>query len=259
MLLSINKPEIESAYNTHVIVSSPDIVRIADDKWLTYQFLAGNCFPHIPSALPGDLTHLLRECDFPLIVKPRKGARSVGVCEVWNERELNYALGMVHDPIIQKCVATCEEEYTSGVVTIEGSVKAIVTMRRDLRDGNTYRAYVEPVSRFDNLLSEIAERLGGLGSINLQFRSENDLPRVFEINARFSGTTPFRAYAGFNEVDYIVRHFVFGDPIPAPNLRSIVVLRYWDEAVIDRELLHTFQRKHQMSEPKFEHPDHISL
>lgn len=254
MPLSVNKPEIDSAFDTHIIVSPPDVVRIADDKWLTYQFLASNGFPHIPSALPSDMAPLLGECDFPLIVKPRIGACSVGVHEVWNERELEYALGTVHNPIVQKCVASSEEEYTSGLLTLNGSVKAIVTMRRDLKNGNTYRAYVEPVSRFDDLLSKIAERLGGLGSINLQFRSENDLPKVFEINARFSGTTPFRAYAGFNEVDYIVRHFVCGDPIPEPTLRPIVVLRYWDEAVIDPGLLSTVSHKRQMSEPKFEHP-----
>jgi carbamoyl-phosphate synthase large subunit len=259
MVLSINKPEIDSAFHTHVIVSPPDIIRIADDKWLTYQFLASHGFPYIPSALPNDMAHLLRECDFPLIVKPRCGARSVGIREVRNEQELNRALSVVHNPVVQKCVATPEQEYTSGIVIVDGSVKAVVTMRRDLKDGNTYRAYVEPASPFNDLLAKIAERLRGIGSINFQFRSEEGVPKIFEINARFSGTTPLRAYAGFNEVDHIVRHFVCGDPIPAPTLRPMVVLRYWDEIVIDPEELNTFSQKHQMTEPKFEHPEHVPM
>jgi carbamoyl-phosphate synthase large subunit len=259
MVLSINKPEIDSAFHTHVIVSPPDIVRIADDKWLTYQFLVSHGFPYIPSALPSDMAHLLRECDFPLVVKPRSGARSVGVHKVWNEQELNRALGSVHNPIVQKCVATPEQEYTSGIVITDGSVRAVVTMRRDLKDGNTYRAYVEPASPFNDLLAKIAERLRGLGSINFQFRSEEGVPKIFEINARFSGTTPLRAYAGFNEVDLIVRHFVCGDPIPTPTLRPMVVLRYWDEIIIDPGELDTLSYKRQIREPKFEHPDHIPM
>jgi len=259
MVLSVNKPEIDSTFNTHVIVSPPDIVRIADDKWLTYQFLASNGFPYIRSALPNDIASLLRECDFPLIVKPRCGARSVGVHEVRNEQELNQALSLVHNPVVQKCVGTSEQEYTSGIIITDGSVKAVLTMRRDLRDGNTYRAYVEPDSPFNSWLSKIADKLGGLGSLNFQFRSDEGVPKVFEINARFSGTTPLRAYAGFNEVDLIVRHYVCGDPIPAPPLRPMVVLRYWDEIVIDPEGLNTLSNKRQMTEPKFEHPEHILM
>src|SRR5258708_29770088 len=78
MIFAINKSLIESEYSTHVIVSPPEVIRIADDKWLTYQFLVANGFPHPQSALPNDVSDLLRQCDFPLVVKPRSGARSVG-------------------------------------------------------------------------------------------------------------------------------------------------------------------------------------
>jgi hypothetical protein len=56
-----------------------------------FLFLASNGFPLIESALPSDIAALLRECDFPLIVRPRSGARSVGVLRVTNEQELNKA------------------------------------------------------------------------------------------------------------------------------------------------------------------------
>jgi carbamoyl-phosphate synthase large subunit len=239
MVLSINKPYIDTAFNTQVIVSPPDVIRIADDKWLTYQFLVSNGFPYIQSALPDDMARLLGECDFPLIVKPRSGARSVGVHKVSNEQELNRALSLVHNPIIQKCVSSSTQEYTSGIVIVDGNVRAVVTMRRDLRDGNTYRAYIESDSPFNELLAKIAKRLGGVGSINFQFRSDGGVPKIFEINARFSGTTPLRALVGFNEVDFIVRHYMCSDPIPPPTLRPGVILRYWDELVIEPAELET--------------------
>ena len=55
MALSNSKSEIDSTFDTQVIVSPKDVIQIADDKWLTYQFLAGHEFPAIQSALPGDV------------------------------------------------------------------------------------------------------------------------------------------------------------------------------------------------------------
>jgi carbamoyl-phosphate synthase large subunit len=253
-LFAAHKAEIESAYQTRVIVSAPEVIRIADDKWLTAQFLASNGFPHPRSALPDNRTDLLQHCDFPLIVKPRCGARSVGVHLVHSEAELALAVQAVNNPVIQEYVATPEHEYTSGLVMTGGTVQAIVTMRRDLRDGNTYRAYVEPDPPYNDLLARIAERLAGFGPLNFQFRLDNGVPKIFEINARFSGTTPMRAYAGYNEVDHIVRHVVEGTPIPPPRLRPVVVLRYWDEIVVEQDHFAAVARGTLDTKLKFQRP-----
>ncbi|MEI2580256.1 ATP-grasp domain-containing protein [Scytonema sp. PRP1] len=235
-----NKLELESNYKTRIIVSPPHVIQIADDKWLTYEFLRANEFPCPKSALPSGISKLLRECDFPFIVKPRTGARSIGVHLVRNEEELYQALSQVENPVIQECVANAEQEYTSGVVVDMGIAKAVVTMRRDLRDGNTYRAYIEPDAPFNCLLAKIAEELGGTGPLNFQFRVEQGIPKIFEINARFSGTTPLRAYAGFNEVDYLVRHYVLGDSIPVPQVRAIAIFKYWNEMIVEPDQLQRF-------------------
>jgi carbamoyl-phosphate synthase large subunit len=241
MTYAQNKSKLESIYKTRVIVSPPHVIKIADDKWLTYEFLLANGFPCPKSALPSGISELLQECDFPLIVKPRTGARSIGVHLVRNEEELYQSLNRVENPVIQECVANAEQEYTSGVVVDMGIAKAVVTMRRDLRDGNTYRAYVEPDAPFNSLLAKIAEKLGGVGPLNFQFRVEQGIPKIFEINARFSGTTPLRVYAGFNEVDYLVRHYVLGDPIPAPQVRAIAIFKYWNEIVVEPAQIEKFK------------------
>ena len=233
--LACHRKRLEAAYDTRIVVSSPDLIRMADDKWLTYQFLKSNGFPHPRSALPDGVDALLRECDFPLVVKPRKGARSEGVYSVNDEEDLRFALRRTRNAIVQECVGTPQDEYTSGVLVSDDQVHSVVTMRRDLRDGNTYRAYVVPDSPFDSFLAQVAGKLHGFGPVNFQFRVENGVAKIFEINARFSGTTPLRAYAGFNEVDHFLRHVLRGDSIPTPSLRNFVVLRYWDELVIDPE------------------------
>jgi len=47
--------------------------------------------------------------------------------------------------------------------------------------------------------------------LGFQSKSEDDWPFIFEINKRFSETTSTRAVAGVNEVDLLVRDFVYGE------------------------------------------------
>jgi carbamoyl-phosphate synthase large subunit len=256
-LFAENRSALEAEFNTKIIVCPPNVVAIADDKWLTYKFLKDNSFPYPKSALPDGLADLLRACDFPLIVKPRVGARSIGVHIVKTEPELHSALAEVPNAVIQEAVATADDEYTSGLVMSGEVPHAIVTMRRDLRDGNTYRAYVQPNSPFDETLLQIAQKLGGLGSINFQFRVDQGLPKIFEINARFSGTTPFRAAAGYNEVDVVMRHFVLGEAIPAPILKPVTLLRYWDEMVIESGAIADFATERRLLQPRYTKPSHL--
>src|SRR5258708_29985015 len=113
-LLSAHKDELETAVKTKIIVSNPEVIRIEDDKYLTYKFMKNNGFEVPASCLPGKEEELIEKCDFPLIVKPRIGARSVGVYKVKNKNELEIALTKISNPVIQQCVADNENEYTAG-------------------------------------------------------------------------------------------------------------------------------------------------
>lgn len=234
-ILSLVRHELEASYGTRIIVSSSDVIDVADDKWKTCLFLKKSGFRFPRSAVPSDptsLEELLSTCRFPFVVKPRIGARSVGLRIANNRDELNRYLHKLRDPVVQECVGSNDSEYTSGVIVVRGKAQAIVTMRRDLKDGNTYRAYVEPYSRYDSELKIMAETLGVDGPVNFQFRAVDERPVVFEINARFSGTTYHRALAGFNEVDALLDEILAGKPIEQNALKRITILRYWDEIVL---------------------------
>lgn len=227
-----HRAELESAFNTKVIVSSPEVVAIADDKWLTFQFLQQNGFERPDSALPGDVGGLIERVGFPLIVKPRRGARSVGVSLVRNPRELEMALETGSDLVVQECVGDSDQEYTSGLICFDGDCVASITMRRDLRDGNTYRAFTLPDFPFDADLRRIAARLGPHGPVNFQFRIAGGKVKIFEINGRFSGTTPLRGLVGFPEVEMVLRHLVLGEQIAQPKVNASAILRHWSETVV---------------------------
>ena len=234
VLFAENRARWEERFGTHVIISNPNVVRIADDKYLTYCFFRDHRFAAPDSCLPGEESGLIERIGFPLIVKPRVGARSVGVVKVQTKDELARALATGDGLVIQEeCVATEHSEYTAGTLTFEGRCDASIVMRRDLRDGNTYRANVEAFPELNVEVRRMAEALGPHGPANFQFRLDAlGRAKVFDINARFSGTTQLRMRAGFNEVEMVLRRILRGEPIKQPSVHPMTILRHFTETVV---------------------------
>jgi carbamoyl-phosphate synthase large subunit len=232
LIFAAHRQQLEQEFNTRILVSDQRVVSIADDKWLTYQFLKDNDFDHPESCLPGDEEQLIEAVGFPLIVKPRVGARSVGVGIAHNRDDLRRMTAAQPNVIIQELVGTSDTEYTAGALYFDGMCNASIVMRRDLRDGNTYRAYVEPYPDLNEVIRRLTEKLQPYGPVNFQFRSDKGRVKVFEINGRFSGTTPLRASAGFNEVDMSLRHLLLGEPIVQPPVEPMIILRHWSETIV---------------------------
>lgn len=233
LVFAEHRAEWERRFGTKVIVSSSEVVRIADDKYLTFEFLRRHGFPAPDSCLAGEEDALVERVGFPLIVKPRVGARSVGVSKVNNAAELARAVAEGTNVVIQECVADEGAEYTAGTLTFDGKCDASIVMRRDLRDGNTYRAYVEDFPALNATVRKLAEALGSYGPANFQFRLDGTgAVKVFEINGRFSGTTPLRMRAGFNEVEMTLRHVLMGEKIVQPKVQPMTILRHLEETIV---------------------------
>ncbi|MCF3641812.1 ATP-grasp domain-containing protein [Rhizobium sp. TRM95111] len=230
--LAVNRAAIEKDLETHVIISAPDVIDVADDKWLTATFLGQKGLDPVPSCLPGDEERLIDEVGFPLIVKPRVGARSIGFRKIHDLKTLREAIDDDPGVVIQKCIGSDDTEYTAGTLTFDGVCRASIVMRRDLRDGNTYRAFTQPYGVLNRFVEKAAVALGAYGPANFQFRLDAGVPRIFEINGRFSGTTAIRLHAGFNEVEMCLRHVVFGEPVVQPELEPVTILRHWSETVV---------------------------
>lgn len=233
------RPRIEAQFGTHVLVSDPRVIAIADDKLETARFFADMGLHPPRSACAQDekgVEAVIAEVGFPLVVKPRVGARSVGVSIVRDRDALGQALAGRDGLVVQECVGDPNCEYTASVLVFDGEVQASIVMRRDLRDGNTYRAYTGDFPALNEQVRALGRALQPHGPANFQFRTDRDgTPRVFEINARFSGTTPLRAMAGFNEVEMCVRRLLHGTPIAQPDIRSGVILRYLDEMFVAQD------------------------
>jgi carbamoyl-phosphate synthase large subunit len=236
-IMAAHRERIEEQFGTRVLVSDPRVVAIADDKYLTFEFLNDGGFAPPASALPEDneaLNRLIDAVGFPLVVKPRIGARSIGVGVVSTRHELNEAVGDRRGLVVQECVGGDDEEYTASVIVFDGEPQASIVMRRDLRDGNTYRAFCGSYPDLNRQVKELGATLRPYGPANFQFRLDSEgRARVFEINGRFSGTTPLRALVGFNEVEMCIRHILYDEPIVEAEARESTILRYWSETVVE--------------------------
>ncbi len=237
-----NKCLIEDLTNAKVIVSSPEVVKIGYDKWETYGFLRNNNFPYPRSALPENMWNLIDEVGFPIIIKPRTGSASKDVYIAKNPEELKIFINRVDNPIIQEYLGTETEEYTSGVVMFGEQVRGVITMKRELKSGSSYRALVDNYENIKVAASNIACALHPFGPCNFQMRVVQGIPTTFEINPRFSGTTAIRAVFGFNDVEAVVKYVLFGQQSFLTYRRG-VAMRYWNEVYLDFEQYEDLQRK----------------
>lgn len=234
--LALERDALERQFGTRVMVSSPEVVEICNNKYSTFIFFRKHGFPAPKSALVSnkdDVERLIAECGFPLVVKPCIGARSYGVGVAHNRSDLDKLMMLVERGVVQECVGDDKHEYTASGLYFDGRCDATVVMRRDLRDGNTYRAFTVHDLNMDRLVKKWTEALKPFGPANFQFRIDNfGVAKVFEINGRFSGTTPLRAHAGFNEVEMCIRKVLWNEPIIQPEIRPVTILRHWSETVV---------------------------
>ncbi|MGZ4846324.1 MAG: ATP-grasp domain-containing protein [Halobacteriota archaeon] len=217
------------ANDIYPVVSRPEVIEICDDKLYTSAFLKRHDFPY-PETF--DLSGYAGELDFPVILKPTKGARSAGVFLVDDKKQfdaLSESLS-ASSYVVQEYIEG--EEYTCGTVTLENNCIGVISMKRQLRAGDTYKAFVVKNYALEEFVKSVITVLKPFGACNIQLRVRNGVPYIFEINARCSGTTAARTLAGFNEPKMICDFISKGIKDPTFSIREIAILRYWNELVV---------------------------
>jgi carbamoyl-phosphate synthase large subunit len=218
-----------------LVVSDESVVHISDDKLATVDFLKAQGLPFPQTWTLCDFAS--EASPFPLVLKPKVGgARSKGVRVIKTETELEKARAELDDTafVVQEMIDG--PEYTCGTVTVNGHCAGAIVMRRILRDGDTYKAFVERDAMLEAFVTDVANRLQPFGPCNIQLRIRDGAPYIFEFNGRCSGTTYCRALAGFNEPKMIA-DFILKGTQPAFEVRPITVLRYWKELVVNNEIV----------------------
>jgi carbamoyl-phosphate synthase large subunit len=237
-----------------LLANSEAVIDTCSDKERTASFLRSNGFS-VPKTIRLETDADVARVEWlPAIIKPTSGGGGSNLVFVaQTPRELAFFADYVRSagsiPIAQEYVGDLNSEYTVGVLhSLGGSFIGSVALRRDLTNALSTRAriraragrrvgemlvvssgisqgVIEDAPEIRNACERIAAAMQSCGPLNVQLRVVDGVVYVFEINPRFSGTSGFRALAGFNEADLLIRHHVDGLPIQRPSVQEGYALR----------------------------------
>lgn len=231
------------AEGTQPVVSSPDVVRLCDDKLATWSFLRKHGFDAPRTCVLRDAA----EIEYPVVLKPRRGgarSRNTYVARTPEEFDVYRRLVDPDNCVVQEYLPG--DEYTCGTINFEGRCRGAIVMQRILRDGDTHKAFVERNPRIESAVRDVVEMLRPFGACNVQLRLKEGRPHVFEINARCSGTTAARALAGLNEPK-LIADYLLHQVEPSFTIREIAILRYWQELVVANERIERMSRQSHLN------------
>lgn len=229
--------ELKKSCKSIFVVSEYEKLKIGQDKLLTCQWLKENGFHYPVFALSENqesVQKLVAKKGFPLIAKPRHGKGSEGLRIINNEMELQDYVNL-SDYVIQSYVGNKDSEYTvSCYLDRNGNSYKPIVLQRWLFNGTTWKANVIDNPRIEQECNAICQAFGPMGPLNIQLRlDESGEPVPFELNVRFSGTTPMRANFGFRDVEAVLKEYILNEPIS--DCFSIVfgnAYRYINEAYV---------------------------
>ena len=238
------KESLENATGAVVIISPSETIEIADDKWKTTEFLRSQEFPYVASALVDDIDKFIVDASFPVVVKPRIGARAIGFEVVEDEQALRSLVAENPDLIIQEYLSSDDEEYTCGAFFLDGECYGVISMKRWLRSGDTHKAVAEHNKELEQFIAKVGSTMKINGPCNFQLRRHNGEWKIFEINCRFSGTTGARSALGFNVVNALLQKIFFDRPLRQLSFKESYVFRYWNEVFAPIETVEKLKAGH---------------
>ena len=138
---------------------------------------------------------------------------------------------------MQECVATADDEYTAGVLCFDGACQASIVMRRDLRDGNTYRAFVDRYPELNVVVrhGRAPRAVRGPANFSSSACSGRCVERPRDQRRDSRGRRLSHMRAGFNEVEMVLRKVVFGESVVQPEVTPMTILRHWSETVVRQD------------------------
>jgi carbamoyl-phosphate synthase large subunit len=234
-LLALNKSRF-SATGCRVLISTPNVMDICQDKRKTYRFLHKHGFD-TPATMTVRTALSKKRLNWPCFLKPWDGYASRGNAVVNNRRELRFFAKRIPNPICQEFIKGTE--HTCDVyVDFNMKVRCVVPRKRiEVRAGEVSKGQIVKHPRIMNEAKLLVEKLGaGPGVITLQlFLTRDNKVKFIEINPRFGGGAPLSIKAGANFPKWILQElFGIKTNIRADGFKdNLFMLRYDGEVWLE--------------------------
>ena len=221
-----------------VIVSEPQVIDIAFDKYKTAQWVEnlGLNAPKTYVRLEDAKAALANgEVSFPLFLKPRWGSGSIGLETVEDMEELEEVYQQLFKKIKKTILATASvgdeyimiqekltgKEFGLDVMNdLEGNFVAVsVKQKLAMRAGETDKAITVDLPEVREMGATIGRHLKHIGNLDVDImqRANGDYC-VLELNPRFGGGFPFSYEAGVN-LPLAILKWLRGESVPADMLQ----------------------------------------
>jgi len=238
---------------TKAVFVSSDLVNleIGGDKFQTVEWLKNNQlnFPLYAQFQDKEaLENLISQCGFPLIAKPNRGKGSSGIVKLKSKEDLSLVPN--NDYCIQQYLGDEKQEYTVACyVNKTGIQQELIILRRDLKYGTTFMAEIVENDSIKVECKRICEKFKPKGPLNIQLRMHNGIPVCFELNVRFSGTTPIRARFNYNDVEAMIQEYIFNKEIESTlkPQRKGRAYRYFNEFYMDLDMHEQLKNNKEVS------------
>ena len=235
-ILAENKAKFEEL-GVKVIVSDPEVIDIAFDKYKTAQWVEsiGLNAPKTYVTLMSAKEALAKgEIAFPLFMKPRWGSGSIGLETIDDMEELDIYYHLLMKKIKKTILATASvgDEYIMIQEKLTGkefgldvmndlkgnNVGVSVKQKLAMRAGETDKAITVDLPEVYEMGRKIGENLKHIGNLDVDImqRANGDYC-VLELNPRFGGGYPFSYEAGVNLPQAIIQ-WVKGEKVDASIL-----------------------------------------
>ena len=236
-LLAKNKDKFEKS-GCVVLISSPEVIDICQDKRKTFRFLAENKF-HTPETMSLHAALKSKKLRFPLFLKPWDGYASRGNAIVRNRTELVTIGKRIPNCIVQEFIAGAE--YTCDVfVDFDMKVRCVVPRKRiEVRSGEVSKGQTVKNSKVMNQSRRLVETLGaGPGVVTIQLMvDKNKKTNFIEMNPRFGGGVPLSIKAGANFPKWILQQMLGTKPrVKFDSFKDkLIMLRYDSEVWLEEK------------------------
>jgi carbamoyl-phosphate synthase large subunit len=244
-----------------VVVNPPEVVKLCANKWNLYGWLESRGFSTPKTRRSAEWRDLVKEFNFPIIGKPAVntgGSKGVAILKDDKDVRRYFAGNRGHedDFIFQEYLPAEDQEYTVGVlISKEGDLIDSIVLHRHLKGismgprkmvDNRFcvlstgysQGFIVKHPVIQKCCEELALKLGSRGPLNIQGRFINGRFSVFEVHPRFSGTTSIRAEVGFNEVDTLLRNFLWGEKFgKIPYKTDVAAIRAFCHSIVPLKIL----------------------
>lgn len=229
-----NKNKSFFSNKVKIVLNNKTLIELCNDKWNFYKHLCKkNIKCIIPTILPTSWEYALIELGKPpYILKPKKGSASKDIVTLYDKNDFDYWTNKQKNSILQKFIGDDLNEYTVGTFGLGNGdiLKPSIVFKRTLsKDGST--KYAETVNNKAILdeVEKLSKIFNPIGPTNFQFRIENNLPYLLEINPRLSSSNSLRTLFGYNEALMIVDFYIKNKIPDIPKLLNGKAWRYYED------------------------------